>query len=179
MPRRRSFSAKARFEIFKRDKFCCQYCGAHPPDAVLEIDHITAVANGGGNDPDNLITACWKCNRGKSSRKLTNVPRSLEEQAAEVAEREKQLRGYHDVMQSRRDRIEDESWRVARVLRASAEAGFRTEWLASIKMFLGKLSFHDVLEAMELADARFPYSESRAFKYFCGICWNKVREQTE
>ena len=27
----RSLSKKARFEIFKRDGFVCQYCGAHPP----------------------------------------------------------------------------------------------------------------------------------------------------
>jgi hypothetical protein len=59
-----------RFEIFKRDDFACQYCGAQPPKVVLEVDHIHPVAAGGRNEPENLITACNKCNRGKGKRPL-------------------------------------------------------------------------------------------------------------
>ena len=41
------------------------YCGAQPPDVVLEIDHIIARHNGGTDDPENLLTACFDCNRAK------------------------------------------------------------------------------------------------------------------
>lgn len=58
-------TAKCRFEIFKRDGFTCTYCGARPPDVVLNIDHIIAVVNGGDNNPNNLTTACSTCNIGK------------------------------------------------------------------------------------------------------------------
>lgn len=53
-----------RFQVFKRDKFTCQYCGRSGVE--LEVDHIKPIAHGGTNDIDNLITACKACNRGKS-----------------------------------------------------------------------------------------------------------------
>jgi hypothetical protein len=68
--KRQTLSKKLRFEIFKRDSFTCQYCGAQPPQVVLEVDHIRPVAEGGGNEQENLITACDKCNRGKGKRTL-------------------------------------------------------------------------------------------------------------
>lgn len=61
-----------RFEVFKRDSFTCQYCGQKSPDVVLEIDHITPVADGGDNDILNLVTACKACNAGKSDRPLAS-----------------------------------------------------------------------------------------------------------
>lgn len=69
--KRTSSGKRLRFEIFKRDAFTCQYCGAQPPDVVLVVDHITPVAAGGSNDPLNLITACQACNQGKADRVLT------------------------------------------------------------------------------------------------------------
>lgn len=73
MPRQ-STGKRTRFEVFDRDHFTCQYCGAQPPAVVLVIDHITAVASGGGNSPDNLITACEPCNQGKATRTLGTAP---------------------------------------------------------------------------------------------------------
>lgn len=69
-PKRKSTGKRLRFEIFKRDHFTCQYCGAQPPDVVLVVDHIEAVAAGGTNDPLNLITACESCNQGKTDKPL-------------------------------------------------------------------------------------------------------------
>lgn len=62
--------SKIRFEIFKRDKFICQYCGAKSPDVILQIDHKIALAKGGSDSPENLITACLNCNKGKASNDL-------------------------------------------------------------------------------------------------------------
>jgi hypothetical protein len=63
----RSPTLKIRFEIFKRDNFTCQYCGRTPQDgANLLIDHRLAAANGGKEEFDNLVTACFECNIGKS-----------------------------------------------------------------------------------------------------------------
>lgn len=62
-----------RFEVFKRDKFTCRYCGAQPPDVVLVIDHVLPVAKGGLNEEPNLVTACDCCNQGKGARLLDTV----------------------------------------------------------------------------------------------------------
>jgi len=67
MEKRKSISKKLRFDIFKRDEFVCQYCGSHPPSAILHVDHIHPVKEGGTNCNDNLITSCSLCNLGKSA----------------------------------------------------------------------------------------------------------------
>jgi len=56
-----------RFKVMKRDRFTCVYCGAHPPNVELEIDHFYPVSRGGSDHPDNRVTACFECNRGKSA----------------------------------------------------------------------------------------------------------------
>jgi hypothetical protein len=64
--KRQGISSVQRFRIFSRDRFTCRYCGARGgPDVPLEIDHHTPVSKGGGNDDENLWTACFECNRGK------------------------------------------------------------------------------------------------------------------
>src|SRR5690348_290732 len=60
--KRTNLSKKLRFEVFKRDGFRCQYCGAAAPDVLLVVDHVNPVAKGGKNNILNLITACEPCN---------------------------------------------------------------------------------------------------------------------
>ena len=70
--RKRSVSARQRFETLKRDKFTCQYCGAKAPDVALHVDHIVPFAKGGTCDIMNLVTSCAQCNGGKSDKKLSD-----------------------------------------------------------------------------------------------------------
>jgi len=72
MPKRVPVTKKTRFEVFKRDKFTCQYCGKSAPDVVLNIDHINPVKNKGDNNILNLITACFDCNPVKKARLLSD-----------------------------------------------------------------------------------------------------------
>lgn len=94
MAERKGLSKKIRFEVFKRDKFTCQYCGKSAPGVILEIDHIKPVAKYGDNEILNLITACKACNRGKRDRELSDD--------AVVVKRKKQL----DELQKQREQIE-------------------------------------------------------------------------
>lgn len=55
--------------IFIRDDFTCQYCGSR--GVRLECDHIHPVSKGGSHDPDNLVTACFLCNRSKRDKTLS------------------------------------------------------------------------------------------------------------
>lgn len=174
--KRKSMSKKTRFEVFKRDGFRCQYCGAHPPAVLLQVDHIKAVAAGGENDMDNYVTACVPCNQGKGARDLTVVPQSLADKAATVAEREEQLQGYSDILEAKRQRIEDETWRVLNILYPGQDSVPRQDH-ASVKMFIEKLGVHPVLDAADIAMSSTA-SRSRVFRYFCGVCWNKVREDS-
>lgn len=175
--KRKAISKRVRFEIFKRDSFTCQYCGAHPPQVILHLDHIVPVAEGGGNSPDNLITSCEPCNLGKGATSLGDIPQSLADRAKEVAEREEQIRGYNEIMQAKADRIEQEAWEVAAKIEGVEELeSYSRQNLMSIKRFLDRLPFYEVAYAAEITRAKFRYIGASAFKYFCGICWSKIRE---
>lgn len=63
-----------RFEILRRDGFCCQYCGRKAPDVVLHVDHRHPRSAGGLNTVDNLVTACRDCNLGKGIRRVADSP---------------------------------------------------------------------------------------------------------
>lgn len=68
-----SLSRRTRFQVLKRDGFTCQYCGANGEGVVLHVDHIHPRSKGGGDELDNLITACIACNLGKTDSKLLEV----------------------------------------------------------------------------------------------------------
>lgn len=175
--KRKAISKKMRFEVFKRDGFVCQYCGAHPPAVILHVDHIHPVALGGGNEIDNLVTACEPCNLGKSSRSLADIPQSLKSKAAEIQEREEQIRGYQAVMDEKRQRLESDAEKVREIYEQFDEGYTLTDSaMVSVRNFVEKLGRHEVMNAMEKAYSRPSKGEGSQFKYFCGICWNKIRE---
>jgi hypothetical protein len=176
MAKRKAMSKTLRFEVFKRDGFKCQYCGAHPPQVILQVDHIHPVAKGGSDEIGNLITSCQPCNLGKGVRSLTSAPQGMKEQTAEAQEREAQIKGFSEVMEAARQRMDREAWNVAAALEGAEEIDeFSRANLQSIRMFIKRAGYWPVLEAAEAAYGRFGISQ-RAFKYFCGICWGLIRE---
>lgn len=89
-----AISKRLRFEVFKRDSFACQYCGAQAPAVLLHVDHIQPRSKDGTSDLTNLITACESCNLGKSNITLSDD--------SAVVKRKKQL----DQLQERREQLE-------------------------------------------------------------------------
>lgn len=59
--------AFTRFNLFLRDEFCCQYCGAR---GDLTFDHVVPRAAGGRTSWENVVAACSKCNLSKGSKSL-------------------------------------------------------------------------------------------------------------
>lgn len=124
--RDRGVSKKLRFEVFKRDEFTCQYCGAQPPGSVLECDHIEPLAKGGKTTADNLITACEACNRGKGDRPLGRIAKrpdadlmflQTQQEIVELRryqeaadERDRLLRKVCESIQARAWALTDEYW---------------------------------------------------------------------
>lgn len=78
--KRSPISKKLRFEVFKRDSFTCQYCGAKAPDVLLHADHIKPAVDGGRNTLVNLVTACESCNLGKGARRLSDKSAAVKSQ---------------------------------------------------------------------------------------------------
>lgn len=173
---RKPLSKRVRFEIFKRDAFTCQYCGAHPPGIILHVDHIRAIAEGGSNEIDNLITACESCNLGKGARALEVAPETVAIKAQRVAEAEEQLRGYQEILKAKADRLEDETWLVAETLwPGCADKGASKADLLSIKRFIERLGVVQAVDFAELAVARKPHRGRAMWLYFCGCCWRQIK----
>lgn len=56
--------------VFKRDKYCCQYCGKYLTGNQATMDHIVPKSKGGTSSFANCITACYHCNNKKGNRTL-------------------------------------------------------------------------------------------------------------
>ena len=76
MPRRGT-TRFCRDNVFRRDGFACQYCGAVLRPRALSplsggalptLDHVTPRARGGRTDWDNIVTCCRPCNDRKRDR---------------------------------------------------------------------------------------------------------------
>jgi hypothetical protein len=181
-----AITKKIRFEVFKRDGFTCQYCGNHPPEIILEVDHIHPVSKGGSDDINNLIASCFDCNRGKTNIELKKIPNSLSENKEILEEKEQQYLEYNKLLKKINKRMDKEIDQVEGVFR---------EWFPnrilldnfkklSLKKFISKLGVFSVCDAMNLACLVIKKKKDRynmhlsddTIKYFCGICWNKIRE---
>lgn len=172
-----SLSKKIRFGVFKRDNFCCGYCGSHPPGVVLEVDHIQALSNGGTDDLNNLITSCFGCNRGKKDIALSNIPPTLSENMERMLEKKAQLAAYNrevkkSIQKKRREISAVESVFVSHFPKRMFTESFRT---VSVARFLQSISVEMLKEFMEIACLRFLRAPSSAVLYFCGICWKEIK----
>lgn len=58
----------SRRNLFKRDKYTCQYCGKQPGPSELTIDHVMPKSRGGISSWTNCALACVECNRRKANR---------------------------------------------------------------------------------------------------------------
>jgi 5-methylcytosine-specific restriction endonuclease McrA len=58
----------SRRNIFKRDHYTCQYCGAQPGSEDLTLDHVLPRSQGGVSSWENCVLACMGCNKRKADR---------------------------------------------------------------------------------------------------------------
>jgi len=77
--------AFTRFNLFLRDEFCCQYCGAK---GDLTFDHVVPRASGGVTSWQNVVAACSPCNLRKGSRSLKQSGYSLRKTPRQPASEE-------------------------------------------------------------------------------------------
>lgn len=67
------------------DKGTCQHCGTKT--LYFEIDHLRRIEDGGGNELDNTVVACYDCNRKR--KKLTED--ELKNKIEEIKQRRKEV----------------------------------------------------------------------------------------
>lgn len=164
--KRKPIPKKIRFEVFKRDKFTCQYCGRMAPDVVLEVDHITPVAEGGDNNILNLVTSCRDCNRGKGKRELSDDSAIKKQQAmlSELADKNEQL----EMMVEWKDellKLDDKKVDIvcdyiADTYRVMVNDNGKTK----VKLWLKKYSLEEIIDATDESFGRESFDVERAFE---------------
>lgn len=179
-------SKRLRYEILRRDNHTCRYCGATAPDVPLRVDHVTPVALGGTDTPDNLVTSCEPCNSGKSSATVdstlvANVSSDAlrwadamkqaaddlrQQQAPKVAYREAFAKTWHGWTR-------EEGWKTVHV-------ELPDNWKGSLDAFyaagLPQEVWPDIVEkAMTNPSVRI----DNTFRYACGIGWRMIKELHE
>jgi len=185
MAKRKSISKKIRFEVFKRDKFTCQYCGRSAPDVVLEVDHIRPVSKGGTNDIMNLVTSCMECNRGKSDKELSDdsVVKKQQQQIKELSERREQLEMMLKWRESLRNIEDDCVEKIVETFTAYTGCGVSDHGRMRVKKWLKKFSIEEILDAMDISiTAYFDNDEEsceEAFQKIPGICYNRKNQNSD
>lgn len=177
-----SITKKIRFEVFKRDGFRCAYCGKTPPEVMLEVDHIDPKSKGGKDDINNLITACFDCNRGKRNIVLDKIPNQMNENLEILQSKESQLKEYRKYIRKIEKRINNNIDKIENIFKDNfPNKGFTAQFKnATLKNFLNNfLTFEEVKEAIYIA-CSFKSEEGEeedCIRYFCGVCWKKVRNK--
>ena len=169
-----ALSKGLRFDIFRRDKFTCQYCGQKPPDVVLEVDHLTPVSKGGGDEPENLVTSCFDCNRGKGKKLLKTMPpiRDLDLDYFEAEQRLAELQRYKKT-KTKLNKAEAE---VISDLQDYFQTQMNSVWVPDFQDFRWPLYYHDpdgIERAIVLASGQSrSYSAKDKWHYACAILRN-------
>jgi 5-methylcytosine-specific restriction endonuclease McrA len=82
--------AFTRFNLFLRDEFRCQYCGAK---GDLTFDHVVPRSRGGRTSWENVVAACSPCNLRKGSKSLKQVGMHLRQVPAPPSAEDMQRAG--------------------------------------------------------------------------------------
>lgn len=182
---RKPLPKSLRFEILKRDRFTCQYCGGKAPEVLLHVDHIIPVVAGGADDAYNLIASCQACNLGKGKRSLDDQS-ILEKQQAAYNEKADSLR----LLQDRKEQLEMLiEWQKELNELSDLELVCVNSFILnnfpqirftdknSLKPLLNKYGLSLLLEALKIASCKDFDSEINAIKYTAAICRNKVNQK--
>lgn len=179
-------SKRLRYEILRRDNHTCRYCGASAPDVPLRVDHVTPVALGGSDKPENLVTSCEPCNSGKSSATVdaatvANVSDDALRWATAIQQAAEELRAQQAPKTAYRNTFE-EAWNGWTWERNGKKETFDLPdgWKTSLDNFREAGLPAEVLpDIVEKAMANKTVRAENLFRYCCGIGWRMVGELQE
>lgn len=170
-------SKKLRFEVFKRDKFKCQYCGRGSPDVVLEVDHINPKSKGGGKDILNLTTSCFDCNRGKKNTLLNDntVLEKQREQLCLLSEKQNQLKMMIEWREGLSKINETVLASLLKIWEENTTYSLNETGTNLIKILLKNYSFTEISSAMDVVTKYLKYDKDKPTKESVEYAFNKIR----
>ncbi len=175
-------SKRLRYEILRRDNHTCRYCGASAPDVPLRVDHVTPVALGGTDTPDNLVASCEPCNNGKSSATVDSTlvanvsddalrwAAAMEQAAENLREQETPKLEYRDAFLAEWNR-----WHLGKD--DDKKVPLPEDWKQAMDRFrVAGIPTWMWAGIVDAAMTNQKVTPENTFRYVCGIAWNKVTE---
>ena len=176
-------SKRLRYEILRRDNHTCRYCGGSAPDVKLTVDHVLPRALGGLDEATNLVACCSDCNSGKTSTTpdaplVGDVEDSALRWSAAMHAAIQKATGDHQAEIAYRTQFES-SWNKWRLGKGTGALPLPLEenWKQSIDTFRTRgLPVEILTDAIDKAMGAKHVKPQNAFRYMCGIAWNRVAE---
>lgn len=169
----RSTGKRVRFEILKRDGFRCRYCGVTATATLLHVDHVVPVAEGGTDDPSNLVTACPDCNLGKSSVSLDESLLPNQTPTEDMIEHAEQLRAYLAAARERDAAIAEMAAYVTETWKAHVSSYMQRGLEVQLPGLIRDRGLDDVLDAIYAVGRSTANSADHRTRYFFGVLRNK------
>lgn len=180
-----AISKRLRFEIFRRDNHTCRYCGASAPGVVLVVDHVMPRSLGGKPEPSNLVTACEPCNNGKTS--ITPDSPVVDDVRRDAIRWARAMEAAAEIHRAKREAREAY---VAYFIALWNDWGYGPnkqtklplddDWHSGIERFFEYgLEPDDLAYAVRTAMQNNKVVPERTYRYFCGICWNMLKDLRE
>lgn len=171
--------------MLRRDNFTCRYCGGEAPDVKLQVDHVLPTTLGGSDEPENLVTACADCNRGKASVAPDSpIVEDVAHDALRWRKAMEQAATIQAAHMERRDEYVDTfeerwlGWGIDEDNGGRSPVPRPDDWRQSIARFFDLGLDHDqLIEALLTAMQRDCIGAGEKFRYMCGVCWNILEER--
>ena len=180
MAERKSLGKKLRYEILARDSFTCRYCGAQPDASVLlVVDHIQPVAEGGTNDPTNLITACQPCNAGKGARSPEAAVPTEKDRLRLLQEFHEQRASADAIRQTILARDAERQSLVDLWCSVRGAGEIETRQVASLVRWAREFGVEELARFIEIAVVKMPHASDYTMCRYIGGIARKVREEVE
>lgn len=168
-----AISKSLRYQVLRRDGHRCHYCGGHPPNVRLVLDHVLPIALGGSDTADNLITSCEDCNAGKGATppdaaKVDEVNSRNEQWAAAIAQAAAEMKDDSDY-----------SWFLDYWNHWNMHGGgavpLDTNWRSALDVWQERGLTREIIlghvrRAMDKPDLEHLF----VFRYFAGCCWRSI-----
>lgn len=166
MAQRKAISKKMRFEVLKRDKFTCQYCGKKAPEVILQIDHIKPVKSGGKNTMLNLVTSCIDCNQGKGARELSDDSelKKQEKELELLSEKQDQIKmmiKWREQLSNSNELMIKSAENIINKHIEPSETSVNEHGMSEIKSLIYKGCYDEAMQNIELAKSKYPFVDSR------------------
>lgn len=174
---------RTRYEILKRDNHTCRYCGDSAPDVKITVDHVTPLALGGSDSPDNLVAACRDCNAGKSSTSPTAETvadvKQIDMQWAAAIKRAAAVRARERKKANRYVVQWLDNWNAWKN-GIGEPFPLADNWESSIARFyeLG-VPIEELTHCADIACGNKKVGQYDTYRYFAGCAWRVVTEMQE